>query len=1460
MQQRYRLTSFFVFAVLFALVGVLALWQPDATPRAQAAPTTALPLIDDFESGLPGTWFQYGDYQNGTFINTTVVTTNTVPGLDPNSVLKIEYNSAGWGAGTGNNLGGQDWSAYDGLAFWFKGAATGATFRVILSDNPDPNLPGDTAERFAYEFVDTSAGWRHILIPWHAFFRDYAYQPPGAPNDGLTLTDVQAYALALPVGTSATVYVDDVRLVKIQGVDDFESGLPGTWFQYGDYQNGTFINTTVVTTNTVPGLDPNSVLKIEYNSAGWGAGTGNNLGGQDWSAYNGMGFWFWGSNSGQTYRVILSDNPDPNLPGDTAERFAYEFVDAFDGWRFISIPWDAFFRDYAYQPPGAPNDGLTLTDVQAYALALPGGTRTTYIDNVLLFGDGNVTPTVNFVQNAYSGSEGFPITLTLGLNTPPTTTVTVTVQSQDGTALAGVDYVPLSTTVTFGVGETEKTVVLTTLDDTKTEDDETLAVLLSNPQGVQLGVRSAVTVTIVDNDAPATGGAKFTLVDDFEQSALPSGQDSNGIGVGYVTWNAPSAAAAITLTQNPPSQVPGAVVSNTVLQLDVTIGAGQWAGYTHAFTNETADTWVSQDWSSYEGICFWLYGNNTGGTLFFDILDNRNPGSTTDDAERWSYSIVDNFTGWKLFEVPFSDFARKEIGNGAPNDGLTLTEVWGYAVGGYGSVDMGTRTYYVDDVGLLVRTQVVDDFEQSALPSGQDSNGIGVGYVTWNAPSAAAAITLTQNPPSQVPGAVVSNTVLQLDVTIGAGQWAGYTHAFTNETADTWVSQDWSSYEGICFWLYGNNTGGTLFFDILDNRNPGSTTDDAERWSYSIVDNFTGWKFFQVPFSDFARKEIGNGAPNDGLTLTEVWGYAVGGYGSVDMGTQTYYVDDVTLYGKVATAIPLQVAFADTSYTVTEGETAVVTVALSVTTTETVTVTYVTAESTARPYRDFVPVSGTLTFAPGQSVMTFTVPTLDNAKDDGSRALMLNLRDAINADLGFAVRAMVTIEDDEPTDPALVDDFEGWHPFEISGTLTLTVTEVMSGSLEARPEQDTYERLLEVAYDTTNSPAVLTRRFVEPQDWSEYEALSFWFYGTGSGETYTVELLDNPAVTTGDVAPSDWVLVWSDEFNDPAGTPPNPNIWTHEIGDGTMYGIPGWGNGEFQFYTDDPANASTDGQGNLVISLQPTDPNNAPLCWYGPCEYTSARLVTAQKQAFKYGRIEARIKVPDGPAGLWPAFWMLGTNIGEVGWPQSGEIDIMEYVSRFPNEVFGTIHGPGYSGGAGFGNTYAFTTTVASDYHTFAVEWGPDEIHWYVDGINYHNATPADVAPNEWVFNHPFFLILNMAIGGNFGGDIDPSMPFPQELKVDYIRVYGAADTAERFEAHFVDDTPGWRRVVIPFSQFTRSATQPAGAPNDGLTLSAVSGYGLRMPQNSVGTFRMDWVYLQDWYVYYFPLIGNNGP
>lgn len=251
--------------------------------------------------------------------------------------------------------------------------------------------------------------------------------------------------------------------------------------------------------------------------------------------------------------------------------------------------------------------------------------------------------------------------------------------------------------------------------------------------------------------------------------------------------------------------------------------------------------------------------------------------------------------------------------------------------------------------------------------------------------------------------------------------------------------------------------------------------------------------------------------------------------------------------------------------------------------------------------------------------------------------------------------------------------------------------------------------------------------------------------------------------------PDTWPLVWSDEFDGPAGTAPDPATWGYDLGDGSSAGLVGWGNNEREFYTDSRANSALDGQGNLLLTVRAAE--GAQRCWYGPCEYTSARLVTRDRREIQYGRLEARIRVPDG-FGVWPAFWLLGTDVGQVGWPACGEIDVMEFLGRRPNEILGTIHGPGYSGSSALTQTLDLGEAVGAGFHTFAIDWWPGHIDWRFDGKVYHSATPADVAPNAWAFDHPFYLILNVAVGGNLGGPVDPKLPLPQTMAVDYIRLY----------------------------------------------------------------------------------------
>jgi beta-glucanase (GH16 family) len=239
---------------------------------------------------------------------------------------------------------------------------------------------------------------------------------------------------------------------------------------------------------------------------------------------------------------------------------------------------------------------------------------------------------------------------------------------------------------------------------------------------------------------------------------------------------------------------------------------------------------------------------------------------------------------------------------------------------------------------------------------------------------------------------------------------------------------------------------------------------------------------------------------------------------------------------------------------------------------------------------------------------------------------------------------------------------------------------------------------------------------------------------------------------------------WSDEFDGASGTGPDRAKWTLETGGS------GNGNHELQYYTSSTANAALDGQGHLVLTARKnTDPGLS--CWYGPCQYTSARLNTAQSFTQNHGHFEARIKIPRGQ-GVWPAFWMLGSDLGTVGWPNSGEIDVMENVGKEPGTVHGTIHGPGYSGAGGLGAGYTLPggAAFADAFHVFAVDWSPSGITWSVDGHAYETRTPADAGGNKWVFDHPFFVILNLAIGGDWPGSPDGATAFPQTMTVDYVR------------------------------------------------------------------------------------------
>jgi beta-glucanase (GH16 family) len=241
---------------------------------------------------------------------------------------------------------------------------------------------------------------------------------------------------------------------------------------------------------------------------------------------------------------------------------------------------------------------------------------------------------------------------------------------------------------------------------------------------------------------------------------------------------------------------------------------------------------------------------------------------------------------------------------------------------------------------------------------------------------------------------------------------------------------------------------------------------------------------------------------------------------------------------------------------------------------------------------------------------------------------------------------------------------------------------------------------------------------------------------------------------------SEWKLTWHDEFDQ---AKLDPSKWEYVIGGN------GFGNKEWEYYTGRATNLYLE-NGTLVIQALKEDYSGADGVKRG---FTSARIQTKGKFAQAYGKFEARIKAPYGQ-GIWPAFWMMGDVA--AGWPDNGEIDIMENIGREPSMVHGTVHGPGYSGAHGIGAPFSLPAgeRVCDDFHVFAVEWEPKAIRWYVDGKQYHEVTPASLpAGAKWVYDHPFYILLNLAVGGEWPGYPDATSKFPQTMVVDYVRVYG---------------------------------------------------------------------------------------
>ena len=483
-------------------------------------------------------------------------------------------------------------------------------------------------------------------------------------------------------------------------------------------------------------------------------------------------------------------------------------------------------------------------------------------------------------------------------------------------------------------------------------------------------------------------GCPSTVVDDFE-SGLPYTMDSHGYESGFRTWTDGSG-SSVTITttmavfgSGSTLVLPGQeVVTNTILTADQTIVSGGWGGFAHAFAGP-------QNWSSFAGVSFWYKGVASDGPVNVYILDNRASDAVTDTAERFGYDF-DASTTWQHINVPFSALVRLDnIGqpSGAPNDGLGLTEMWGYGIG----FAPGSGVVYVDDVQLIGQYDVIDDFDTVEAYTWGDTGG----NVTL------ASTEILSDSALALPGQTGPNDVLA--VTYDIAQWGGFSY-------DPSATEDWSGHDGLGFWFYGNNSRHEIQVEIRD-----ASAGGTELFVAPFTDVFTGWQYISLPWASFGpRLDHPTLPPIDGiLDLTNTSGYAF----LLPTGSSSFYMDQIGVFGSPGGcyAEP-KVDFASTIYHVTEGDTAAITVTVNTTLTAPIMVSYATADGTAAAGSDYVAVTGTITFEPGdtpQTVKTFDVVTIDNGDTKGAKTLVLTLFDPVGAEIGDNSPATLIIQDDE---------------------------------------------------------------------------------------------------------------------------------------------------------------------------------------------------------------------------------------------------------------------------------------------------------------------------------------------------------------------------------------------------------------------------------------------------------------